>query len=89
MIENIKCRALFATHYHMLLKEFQNFDGISFYNMKSTYNSDDETVTFLYKLEEGQCEKSFGINVAKTVGINNMIIERATEKEEKFQQIFN
>lgn len=22
MIENIKCRALFATHYHMLLKEF-------------------------------------------------------------------
>jgi DNA mismatch repair ATPase MutS len=36
--------------------------------MKSKYDHITETVTFLYKLAEGKVEKSFGINIAKTVG---------------------
>lgn len=37
----------------------------------------DNKVIFLYKLKEGACEASFGINVAKVVGIHESIIKKA------------
>ena len=33
--------------------------------------ADEDMVVLLYKLRLGECPKSFGINVAKSVGINN------------------
>lgn len=65
MIENLKCRCLFATHYHILLEEFQNSQNVCFYNMACYVKEKEEKVIFLYKLKEGTCQSSFGINVAK------------------------
>ena len=33
LTDNIKCRCLFATHYHMLLDDFRGANGISSYHM--------------------------------------------------------
>ena len=33
ILENMKCRTLFATHYHMLLEEFRNHPNVAFYHM--------------------------------------------------------
>lgn len=35
LVENLKCRCLFATHYHILLDEFRNHPKIAFFHMAS------------------------------------------------------
>ena len=37
----------------------------------------EETVTFLYKLQEGICEKSYGFNVAKMAELPDQVVRRA------------
>ncbi|KRX06428.1 P-loop containing nucleoside triphosphate hydrolase [Pseudocohnilembus persalinus] len=85
MIEILKCRCLFATHYHILLEEFQNSQNVCFYNMACYVKEKEEKVIFLYKLKEGTCQSSFGINVAKVVGLNNFIIQLAKKKAMEFE----
>jgi len=54
-----------------------------------------ETVTFLYKLSEGACPKSYGFNAARLAGIPSIITKRAheiakrMEQETNHKQIFN
>lgn len=38
-----------------------------------------ETVTFLYKLSEGACPKSYGFNAARLAGVPSVITKRAHE----------
>jgi len=45
--------------------------------MACIMNEETEKVLFLYKLKDGECSNSFGINVAKVVGIKKQIIEVA------------
>ena len=33
LVNNIRCRAMFSTHYHMLLDEFKNKQGVALYHM--------------------------------------------------------
>lgn len=65
ILENLKCRTIFATHYHVLIEEFRMYKEITFYHMAANVDPDKEKVIFLYKLKEGECNQSFGINVAK------------------------
>jgi len=65
LADNIKCRTLFATHYHYLLEEFRMNKNIGYFNMACFVEED--RVVFLYKLKPGECQKSFGINVAKVI----------------------
>jgi len=44
-----------------------------------------ENVIFLYKLKEGSCSKSFGLNVAKIVGIPEKVILKAQSKADEFE----
>jgi DNA mismatch repair protein MSH6 len=68
---NVQCRTIFATHYHVLIEEFKHYHRIGFYHMACHISTDiedtvdDEKVIFLYKLKEGNCSNSFGINAAK------------------------
>lgn len=50
ILDNLKCRILFATHYHVLLDEFRDFPDVSFYHMDSKIDYNTEKVIFLYKL---------------------------------------
>lgn len=40
----------------------------------------EETVTFLYKLTQGACPKSYGFNAARLAGIPAQIIKRGHNK---------
>lgn len=54
---------------------------------------DQESITFLYKLEEGNCPKSYGFNAARLAGLPQNIISRARniakdlEKRAKNRQV--
>lgn len=76
---------MFATHYHILLEEFENSPNVCFYYMSCHVDEKHEKVIFLYKLKPGSCHSSFGINVAKVVGIDSSIIETAKSKAKEFE----
>lgn len=65
LVENIRCRTIFATHYHMLNEEFRMYPEIEYYHMDAIIDEENEKVIFLYKLKEGMCHHSFALNVAK------------------------
>ena len=86
IIEKIKCRTLFATHYHLLVEEFMNRFEIKVYHMDYKLNEINEKITFLYKLKEGSCSKSFGLNIAKIAGIPLNVTSVAREKAQYFEE---
>ncbi|KAJ1534406.1 DNA mismatch repair ATPase msh1 [Nowakowskiella sp. JEL0078] len=72
--QKIKCRTLFATHYHDVAKlmgykdGFEiDVEGIDFYK-SSMEIFEDNTFGFNYKLERGVISNSQGIVVAKSAG---------------------
>ncbi|KAH6982720.1 muts domain V-domain-containing protein [Ilyonectria destructans] len=74
---HIGCVGFFATHYHSLATEFENHPEIQARRMKIHVDEAERRVTFLYKLENGVAEGSFGMHCAAMCGISNRVIERA------------
>ena len=73
LVENLGCRTIFATHYHVLLEEFRMYAEIEFFHMAAIIDEKMEKVVFLYKLKEGQCSSSFGLNVAKVFNFKRFL----------------
>lgn len=74
---HIGCIGFFATHYHSLATEFENHPEIRAKRMQIHVDEEQRRVTFLYKLEDGVAEGSFGMHCAAMCGIANRVIERA------------
>jgi len=104
----VKCRGIFATHYHHIADSHAEDAAVAIKHMackvttpQNTTNDDDddeggggvvEQVTFLYKLTQGACPKSYGVNVARLAGLPESIVKRAavvssqTQKEREQQE---
>lgn len=74
---HIGCIGYFATHYHSLATEFENHPEILARRMQIHVDDAERKITFLYKLENGVAEGSFGMHCAAMCGISNRVIERA------------
>ncbi|KAK0725276.1 DNA mismatch repair protein msh6 [Lasiosphaeris hirsuta] len=74
---HIGCVGFFATHYHSLATEFENHPEIRAQRMQIHVDDKNRRVTFLYKLEDGVAEGSFGMHCAAMCGIPSKVIERA------------
>lgn len=81
LASEVKCRGIFATHYHHISDSHINDRAVSLRHMacKVTEDGDDtlEEVTFLYKLTDGPCPKSYGVNVARLAGLPMRVVKRA------------
>jgi len=74
---HIGCIGFFATHYHSLATEFAGHPEVAPKRMKIHVDDDNRRVTFLYKLEAGVAEGSFGMHCAAMCGIPTKVIDRA------------
>ena len=74
---HVGCVGFFATHYHSLASEFSSHPEIENKRMKIRVDEAERRVTFLYKLEEGVAEGSFGMHCASMCGIPAKVVERA------------
>ncbi|MBA4336920.1 DNA mismatch repair protein MutS [bacterium] len=74
--DKIKAKTLFATHYHELISVVENLPRAKNYSIAVKENN--SGVIFLYKLERGGINKSYGIEVAKRAGLPNWIIEKSS-----------
>jgi DNA mismatch repair protein MutS len=75
LVNNIKARTLFATHYHELTDLALNMEGIENYNVVVKEWGDE--VIFLRKIEKGPADKSYGIQVGRLAGLPESVIEKA------------
>ncbi|MDR0451929.1 MAG: DNA mismatch repair protein MutS, partial [Treponema sp.] len=73
LLEHIRCRTLFATHYHELARILHPRMA----NRSMEVLERDGEIVFLRKLKEGPTEESYGIHVAALAGIPDRVIERA------------
>lgn len=74
---HIGALGFFATHYHSLATEFEGHPEIAPKRMKIHVDDEERRITFLYKLEDGVAEGSFGMHCAAMCGIPDKVIERA------------
>jgi len=81
--KNIKCKTLFSTHYHELTS-LDNLSGIK--NVHVEAYEKDGNVTFLHKVKDGAVDKSYGIHVAKLAGLPDVVLKRAQEILNMYEQ---
>jgi DNA mismatch repair protein MSH6 len=74
---HIGALGFFATHYHSLATEFEGHPEIAPRRMRIHVDDEERRVTFLYKLEDGVAEGSFGMHCASMCGIPSKVVERA------------
>lgn len=75
LLDSIKCRTLFATHYH----ELTRIENPSLILLCMQVAQQGESVTFLRKVKSGASENSFGIHVARLAGVPQVVIDRANK----------
>ena len=75
--DEIKCRTLFATHYHELTDLTETKTSVANFNVAVREWNDE--IIFLRKILPGAADKSYGIQVARLAGLPAPVIERARD----------
>ena len=73
--DEIKCRTLFATHYHELTALAETRKGVG--NANVAVREQNDKIIFLRKIIKGSADRSYGIQVARLAGLPLEIIERS------------
>ncbi|MCC2646906.1 MAG: mutS [Rickettsiaceae bacterium] len=85
--DKLKCRSLFATHYHELTVLSQSLHALRNYNIK--ISEDNGKLLLLHQIIEGAADKSYGINVAELAGLPKSVIKRAKQILKELEQSSN
>ena len=80
---NVKCKTLFATHYHELTELAEKTDNVKNYQVDVKENLGE--VIFLHKIKKGSINDSYGIYVAKIAGVKKHVVTRAKEILKEFE----
>ncbi len=73
----LRCRTIFATHYHELTALVEKTEGAGNFQMAVAENKGE--VTFLHRVVPGGCDDSYGIYVARLAGVPQSVVDRAGE----------
>ena len=74
---NVRCRTLFATHYHELTDLAERFRGVR--NLNVAVREWEDQVVFLHRIVEGGTDRSYGIHVARLAGVPKAVLQRARQ----------
>ncbi len=83
----IKCRTLFATHYHEITELADLLANVINLNVAVREWKDD--VVFLHKIIPGRTDKSYGIHVARLAGIPKNVLSRSREILDELESSFS
>ena len=75
--ESIKCKSVFATHYHQLTDLESILSGVRNYSI--AVKEDKGTITFLRTVVPGATDKSYGVHVARLAGVPRTVTKRADQ----------
>jgi len=75
MHDQVKCRTLFATHYHELTRLAGRLDSLSLHHVRAREWKGD--LVLLHEVAAGPADRSYGIAVAKLAGLPPAVVARA------------
>ena len=75
MHDQVKCRTLFATHYHELTRLAERLDALSLHHVRAREWKGD--LVLLHEVADGAADRSYGIAVAKLAGLPPTVVARA------------
>jgi len=75
--DELRCRCLFATHYHELTRLADRLDRLSLHTVKVREWKGE--LVFLHELTPGAADRSYGLAVAKLAGLPAPVVARAGE----------
>lgn len=78
-----RARVLFATHYHELTCLEERLPGVKNYSM--TVSEGKDGIMFLHQVVPGAAGRSYGIEVARIAGLPDVVLRRAFELLEIFE----
>jgi len=78
LAKQIRAYTLFATHYFELTSLAENLSGVA--NVHLTAVEHDDSIVFLYAVNPGPANQSYGLQVAQLAGVPRAVIKSAKEK---------
>ena len=75
MHNEVRCRTLFATHYHELTRLAGRLDCLSLHHVRAREWKGD--LVLLHEVADGAADRSYGIAVAKLAGLPPAVVARA------------
>jgi DNA mismatch repair protein MutS len=75
MHDDVKCRTLFATHYHELTRLAGRLDSLSLHHVRAREWKGE--LVLLHEVANGAADRSYGIAVAKLAGLPPAVVLRA------------
>ena len=75
MHDQVKCRTLFATHYHELTRLAGRLDCLSLHHVRAREWKGE--LVLLHEVADGAADRSYGIAVAKLAGLPPAVVGRA------------
>lgn len=82
--ETIRCRCLFATHYHELSRLAESCDALSLHHVRAREWKGD--LVLLHELAEGAADRSYGLAVARLAGLPPLVLKRAKSVLDKLEK---
>ncbi|CAG8456480.1 9119_t:CDS:10 [Diversispora eburnea] len=89
---NIRCFCLVATHFHELTVLSDNISYVRNLHVTACVDqnlSGVRDITLLYKVNEGVCDESFGINVAELANFPETVVKLARRKANELENFSN
>lgn len=77
MHDEVKCRTLFATHYHELTRLAGRLDSLSLHHVRAREWKGE--LVLLHEVADGAADRSYGIAVAKLAGLSPAVVARARQ----------
>ena len=77
IITRVQARTMFATHYHELTRLSEHSPAVVNARVAVQLAEDSHDIRFLYKLEPGVAERSYGIVVARLAGLPDDVLDTA------------
>ncbi|RMG39904.1 MAG: DNA mismatch repair protein MutS [Candidatus Dadabacteria bacterium] len=84
ILDSIKCRTLFATHFHELTALADRYPQVI--NLSVGSVDRDGEVVFTHEICEGPANRSYGIEVARLAGLPGSLLERARVMLDKIEK---
>ncbi|KAG9120901.1 Mismatch repair protein msh3, partial [Ceratobasidium sp. 392] len=91
LVENIKCKTLFITHYPLIALDLeQRYTDVSCHHMgyiEQTLPSGETTINFTYKLSPGMSKSSFGIECGRLAHMPEEVLQAAKHHAARMQEL--
>jgi DNA mismatch repair protein MutS len=73
--DRVRCRTLFATHYHQLVEMAAESPGAA--NVRVAVREWGDEIVFMHRIEEGSTDRSYGLHVARLAGLPAGVLDRS------------